>query len=121
MNNIQHAYVGQLANAIDLEIEILVCGYCACWFGVDSDSLATHDVDLACHFCYKLAPVEEAAATPRQIHLWEEISVVIEEVERAVYGCEATDSGGDNPPSHYDTPDDITEWEPIEGTDIYEN
>jgi len=32
------------------------------------------------------------------------------EVERAIYG-----SGGDNPPSHCDTPDNITEWEPIEG------
>ena len=85
IGNAKHAYAGQLANTIDLEIEILVCGYCACWFAVDGDALVAPDVDLACPFCYRLAPAEEAAATPRQIHLWEEVRVVIEEVEQAIY------------------------------------
>ena len=117
MNNVKHAYVGQLTNTIDLEIEILVCGHCACWFGVDSGALECIDVALACPYCYETAEVEEDAVEMGFIESWDEMKSKLNEAENEIYNPLPTD----NPPSHYDTPDDITEWEPIEGADIYEN
>ncbi len=39
--SLQHQYAGLLDNAFKLDIEIVFCGNCGIWFGVQSDALET--------------------------------------------------------------------------------
>jgi len=53
----KHQYAGILENSINLDIEILFCGACGCWFGVDSGALDSN-VPLACPYCYEVVDLD---------------------------------------------------------------
>ena len=53
----KHQYAGILENHINLDVEVLFCGACGCWFGVDSGALES-DVPLACPYCYEVVDID---------------------------------------------------------------
>jgi hypothetical protein len=113
MKAYKHVYVGMLPNPFDIPIEILICGHCekplrlsaslrACWFGVDSSTLESPDVDVGCPYCNGLAPVDESANMVSVIKSTDELYVQVQELTQAIY----SDTEPDNPP--------------VQGTDVYD-
>jgi len=66
----------------------------ACWFGVDSSTLESPDVNVSCPYCYGLSPIDESADIVNTIKSADELTVQVREVTEAIYGAP------DNPPPH---------------------
>jgi len=54
---LKHRYVGYLDNAIGLEIEVLICGKCDCWFVIDSGAIECPYLPVFCSVCGHCAEI----------------------------------------------------------------
>ena len=75
--SLQHQYAGLLDNALKLDIEIVFCGNCGVWFGVQSEALETSP-RIRCPDCGEGKAVEGLPEEPVEM---ESIETFIQQME----------------------------------------
>jgi len=81
----KHQYAGMLENSINLDIEILFCGACGCWFGIDSGALES-DAPLACPYCYEFVDIDfEGACETAPIESLDDFLKQKDEIDAEIY------------------------------------